>query len=172
MSKRSSATSVLNFTGSNTPYAKRGPERLVLEGYRHLAAGYQTGSIEPWEIARSIYRKELEPRDATRAFGELSEFMRALNTCARCPLRLYPFHSEALCLDECLSLGLIASLQHGDHASQLCLQHLSCPFREDEIERSAKSFAMVLDAVGQRLLPVPASVIGNILTESQELSIQ
>ncbi|MEL6948427.1 MAG: hypothetical protein AAFO73_12500, partial [Pseudomonadota bacterium] len=79
-------TSLRNFPhqmASNTPYTKRGPERLVLEGYRHLTAALETQSLAPWELGYALYQSELGPADAKRAFSELSDFVRTLKTCAR-----------------------------------------------------------------------------------------
>ena len=153
-------------SGANQTYTERTPERLVLEGYRHWSAGFETQSIAPWELAFEIYRSELGANDGKRALAELSHYVRTLKACSQCPLRASPFHSKHLCLEECLSIGLIAGMQHDDNTSELCLQHLSCPLRENEIATAAKTFAMTLSDLGQRLLPVPASAINDVVSRN------
>jgi len=155
------------YSGTNQTYHERTPERLVLEGYRHWSAGFDTQSIAPWEMAFLLYREELGAEDGKRALAELSHYVRTLKACSTCPLRSYPFHSRHLCLEECLSIGLIAGMQHDDGTSDVCLQHMACPLRENEIATAAKTFAMVLSDLGQRLLPVPPTVIKEIVQQAK-----
>ena len=150
-------------TGSNSDYCNRPPERLVLEGYRHWSAGYQTGSIKPWELAWEIYARALGSQDGRTAFAALSSFMRVLKKCASCPLRAFPFHSQHLCVEECLVVGLVAGIQHSDDVADLCLQHMTCATRCAEVEGAAHIFAKSLSALDQRLLPIPRHVIEDIL---------
>jgi len=65
-------------TGANSCYFTRPPEHLVLEGYRHWSAGYETGSIEPWEMAWNIYQTTLGESDGRALLAELSGYMRVL----------------------------------------------------------------------------------------------
>lgn len=70
--------------GNREYYLQRTPECLVVEGYRRWVAGYETGSIEPWEIAWSYYSRELGAVEGRRALADLSCFVRELRTCATC----------------------------------------------------------------------------------------
>ncbi len=157
--------------GSNQCYFDRTPERLVLEGYRHWAAGFETGSIQPWELAWNIYAVELGPDDGRLAVAALSDFVRTLRKCATCPLRTFPFHSHHLCTEECLTMGLIAGIQHGDDGAELCLQHLSCPSRCHTVEGVAHIFAKTLAGLDQTLLPIPRHVIEDVISRQTTSTI-
>lgn len=156
--------------GSNTEYLQRHPERLVIEGYRRWSTGFMTGSIIPWERARDLYCEVLGEQDAGTALNSLSQYVRALKKCAICPLRSFPHNSSHLCREECLTIGLIAGLQHEDNAADICLQHLACQQMCDEVEEAASDFAKTLKTMGQVLLPVPVYVVKDILNRSQEKS--
>ncbi len=151
-------------SGSNGCYFERTPEHLVLEGYRHWSAGYETGSIQPWEMARNIYETSLGFGESQKALSALSHYVRALKKCANCPLRAFPFHSQQLCIEECLTLGLIAGLQHGDDAVDFCLSHLACPSSCNEISEAAFLFSSTLREINQILLPIPKHVIEDVTT--------
>ena len=93
-------------------YFERPPERLVLEGYRRWLAGYDSGSVTPWEMTQALYEELLGAAEGRRVLAELSHFVRTLRQCAVCPLRSFPFGAHHVCRDECVALGLIAALQH------------------------------------------------------------
>lgn len=153
-------------TGANTCYFSRPPEHLVLEGYRHWSAGYDTGSIQPWEMAWDIYENTLGTLDGRAALAELSGYIRVLRRCASCPLRAFPFHSHHFCIEECLTLGLIAGLQHDDETAELCLRHITCSLRCDEVRDAAASFAETLREFDQVLLPIPGHVIADVTSRN------
>ena len=96
-------------------YFERPPERLVLEGYRRWLAGYDSGSVTPWEMTQALYEELLGAAEGRHVLAELSHFVRTLRQCAACPLRSFPFGAHHVCRDECVALGLIAALQHDDH---------------------------------------------------------
>lgn len=146
-------------------YFDRAPERLVLEGYRRWTAGFDSGSVVPWEMAWTLYAELLGEAEARRALSELGFFIRTLRHCAVCPLRSFPFGSHHVCREECLTLGLIAGLQNDDEKTvTTCLGAVSCPLRCDEIEQAARIFADVLTEFRQVLLPIPHEAINDILT--------
>lgn len=154
--------------GSNSNYLERPPERLVVEGYRQWTAGFDTGSIHPWELTWQMYCEELGTKDGNIAVAELSNFVRTLKRCATCPLRSFPFNSSHLCVEECLTLGLISDLQHDIDAKSLCLDLLTCPIKRDEVEGAAAGFASALKCFGHILLPVPTPVIEDVLHRSSK----
>jgi hypothetical protein len=148
-------------------YFNRPAEKLVLEGYRHWTAGYDTGSVVPWEMAWSLYSEILGNSKARVALAELSHFIRTLGRCAHCPLRAFPFGAHHLCREECLTLGLVAANQHGDEqAACLCLAGLACRLKAPEVGAAARDFATVLSGLDQELLPIPAAVVEDILARS------
>lgn len=145
-------------------YFERPPEKLVLEGYRHWLAGFETGSVTPWEMAWIFYANTLGPADGRRALADLSFFVRTLRHCTACPLRAFPFGAHYVCSAECLVLGLVAGIQHGDEpATKACLDALACPVRCSEVAAAAGSFALTLKTLDRRLLPIPLTAIQDIL---------
>ncbi|MEM8857313.1 MAG: hypothetical protein AAGD96_03280 [Chloroflexota bacterium] len=152
--------------GSNSNYLEKQPERLVVEGYRRWATGFETGSIVPWEMAWELYSEILGDQDAGIALNCLSKYVRTLKRCATCPLRAYPLNSLHLCMEECLTIGLISGLQHEDSAAHICLHHMACPQVCDEVEQAGKEFAETLKNMQQVLQPVPPHVITDILERS------
>lgn len=154
--------------GQESDYFVRTPERLVLEGYRHWVAGFDNGSIAPWELAWDLYETILGADHAKSALSELAHFIRTTGRCATCPLRSFPTGARHLCRDECLTLGLIAGAQHGDDSVVgKCLEAMTCPARREPVALAAGSFALTLRALNQRLLPIPAYVVDDIVTRSR-----
>jgi len=164
-------TNLALHNGSVDDYFNRLPEKLVLEGYRHWWAGYETGSIEPWELVWNLYAVALGTCDARRALPVLSNYVRTLKRCAACPLRSFPFHSRHLCTEECLTMGLVAGLQHGDEAAELCLRELACPIRCNEVEDAANDLAQTLTELQQVMLPIPATVIEDVLRRARPATV-
>ncbi|MEM7069296.1 MAG: hypothetical protein AAF478_10470 [Pseudomonadota bacterium] len=156
--------------GLNTDYLQRQPERLVIEGYRRWTTGFVTGSIVPWEMARELYSEILGEQDAGLALNNLSQYVRTLRRCATCPLRSFPHNSSHMCMEECLTIGLIAGLQHEDDTAAICLHHIACQQMCDEVKNAALEFANTLRDFGQVLLPVPTLVVNDILNRSKETS--
>lgn len=152
-------------SASTTGYLERRPERLVVEGYRRWMAGYETGSIAPWELAWSFYVNELGDADGRRAVSDLSSFVRALRGCAGCPLRIFPFGAKGLCREECLAVGLVAACQHNDVTLRgCCISGLGGCARSNEIADAASRYAATLMDLGQALLPIPAEMMKDIVT--------
>jgi hypothetical protein len=146
-------------------YFDRTAEKLVLEGYRRWAVGFETGSVISWEMAYGLYSELLGARNGNRALSELSFFVRTLRHCALCPLKTFPFGSHHVCREECLTLGLIAGLQNCDMvAARTCLNAMACPSRQEEVENAAITFAETLVELDQVLLPIPKSAIDDIIS--------
>ncbi|MFN0263628.1 hypothetical protein ACKTEK_07090 [Tepidamorphus sp. 3E244] len=157
-------------SGNRESYLDRTPERLVVEGYRHWVAGYDTGSIDPWELAWTFYSQELGAVDGRRAIADLSCFVRSLRVCAGCPLRSFPFGAKRMCREECLAAALISACQHGDTLTRgNCITCLGGCDRAGEIEEAARRYAATLDKFGQTLMPVPAHVIDEIAGRPQQV---
>lgn len=154
--------------GTNSDYFDRRAERLVLEGYRHWAAGFQTGSITPWEMGWSLYVEMLGTDDGEKLTTEMQGFVRALKLCGACPLRAFPFNSRHLCLEECLIIGLVAGLQNDDEVADYCLDRLTCPARCAPIRAAAKRLADTLSSMDAQLLPVPRNVIDDIVQRASD----
>jgi hypothetical protein len=150
-------------------YFERPPERLVLEGYRRWLAGFESGSVLPWEMTQTLYEELLGAAEGRRVVAELSHFVRTLRRCAACPLNSFPFNAHHVCRDECLALGLIAALQHSDRdAAATCLSAMACPALLASVAEAAASFADALAAARHYLLPIPQSAIEDVLTRSRQ----
>ena len=161
-----------HFATSNGCYFERAPEKLVLEGYRRWMAGFETGSVAPWETTWALYAELLGPTNARKVMGELSHFVRTLRLCAACPLRSFPFGAHHICRDECLTLGLIAAQQHQNRAAaELCLGVISCPTRCHEVDEAAGSFAASLAGLDHHLLPIPVSAIEDVIARATRTTI-
>ncbi len=159
-------------TAADAAYYERLPEKLVLEGYRRWTAGFETGSIIPWEMAWGLYADSLGLRAAQRAITELSHFIRVLRNCAICPLRAFPFDARRVCREECLTLGLISGMQNQDALLiQVCLEALACRRRCDDVAEAARNFADALADFGQTLLPIPIHAIGAAMPQSRRATI-
>jgi hypothetical protein len=89
-------------------------ETLVVEGLRRWLAGYQSGSIECWEMAWTLYAGRLGVTRARHAVSGLSAFARALNGWAKCGLSILPYDCPHRCAHECLAVALVAVWQRGD----------------------------------------------------------
>lgn len=153
-------------------YFERQPEKLVLEGYRRWMAGFDTGSVVPWELTFSLYTGLLGSGQGRRALSELSHFVRTLRSCSACPLRSFPFGAHHVCRDECLTLGLVAALQHDDvAAARSCLSAMTCPALDGELAKAARGFAETLADLDQMLLPIPRQAIEDILNRATRATV-
>lgn len=155
-------------TGHNGDYFERRAERLLLEGYRHWTAGFQTGSITPWEMGWSLYVETLGQEKADLLTADMQAFVRTLKLCGACPLRAFPFNSRHLCLEECLTIGLIAGLQGDEEAAEFCLSRLTCSARCEPVRHAAQRLADTLLSLDAKLLPVPRSVLDDIIVRATE----
>jgi hypothetical protein len=152
-------------SGRNAPVLSRQPERLVVEGYRAWLNGFNTGSVDCWEIGWDLYAREIGPRDARRLLGELSFWVRETRRTAGRPLVCFPYACQCLCRDECLLLALVAGRQNGDEGTAAAAaRHIAGDGDPAPAVAAAATFAEALDAVHQRLLPVPAHVVAEIAT--------
>jgi hypothetical protein len=150
-------------------YFDRAPERLVLEGYRRWLAGFESGSVTPWEMTQTLYEELLGAAEGRRVVAELAHFVRTLRRCAACPLKSFPFNAHHVCRDECLALGLIAALQHDDQeAARTCLSAMACPALSASVAEAAASYADALAASRHYLLPIPQGAIEDVLTRSRQ----
>lgn len=145
-------------------YLSRTPEKLVVNGVRLWAAGYETGEIASWETAWNLFAATLGPVPARPAVTQLSHWVKAI--CLWRPERLRCFGADCplICRDECLAAALIAACQHGE-ASCLtyCAERLGGPAGRSEVLETAVGFADTLRALGQVLLPVPHNVVRSLV---------
>ncbi|WP_370321534.1 hypothetical protein [Oricola sp.] len=153
--------------GNASAYLARPAERLVLEGYRHWTCGFATGDGMSWRSATELYQDILGGHGSATAVQALSDFVSTLGRCATCPLKTFASGSSHICRDEVLVMGLIAGIQNDDEeATALCLSELSCETRCDEVALAAGAFALVLRGLDKHLIPIPASVLRDILARS------
>ena len=154
--------------GDCEAYLERPPEVLVLEGYRGWLAGFDSGSVVPWEMTLALYEELLGGASGRHVAAELSNFVRTLRRCAACPLRSFPIGSRYVCRDECLALGLVAGLQHDDEGAALaCLSAMACPALASGVAIAAASYADAMAAARHYLLPIPQGAIEDVLSRSR-----
>lgn len=143
------------------------PERLVLEGYRHWMAGYETGSIEPWELGWTLFARALGARNGRDVFSAVSSWARECYTYAKRPPQTFPFESKRLCRHECVALALISALQNDDETvADFCLQNMVRTDGAPFTRRAASDLAETLALHRQRMMPVPYPVIASIALET------
>lgn len=127
-------------------------DRLVVEGIRRWMAGYSTGDIGCWELAWSLYERELGSARARRPITELSCYARAVHTHGARRFCLFPYDCPKTCQDECLLVALVSAAQSGkgEQASALCsaiVQGEGC----EETLFAATEFADALSACDLKL---------------------
>lgn len=143
------------------------PERLVLEGYRHWIAGYETGSIDPWELGWTLFARELGPRNGRDVFSAVSSWARECYSHARRPPQIYPFNCRRVCRHECLAMASIAAFQHDDErVAEFCLDALVLRDGIPNTRRAASDLADTLTAHGHGMMPVPFPIIADIALEA------
>jgi len=148
-----------------TSYLARPAEALVVEGFR--SAFEQIHAQEVRQTPACWQRTPANKQGMDQAAQALDNLVETLRRCATCPLRCFPAGAPNLCRDECLLLGILASIQHGDDDTlKLCLDALACPFRAPEVASAAGALAITLKALGKTLMPIPASAISDILIRS------
>lgn len=150
-------------------YLERGPEALVVGGYRRVVdcaiAGDTAEGKQAADALHRLHREAFGPAESRIILDGLTTFISTLSRCATCPLRAFPSESHHLCRDECLILALVSALQHGDdNAGRLTACALTCPARAVETLAASGDYAMRMKMFGQVLLPVPQNAIAALLT--------
>ncbi|MEO1282550.1 MAG: hypothetical protein AAFV69_12535 [Pseudomonadota bacterium] len=130
------------------------PEGLVGLGFRHWMRGCQTGDVDHWARAWTLYSNRLGCQRAKTVLGELSGWVRLVNCRARRSIEVAPEGCIRLCRDECLAVSMIAAAQH-----KTCPAMRACTFAliedsmiEEVVDRSDQ-FALMLRASDQVLSP-------------------
>ncbi len=145
-------------------YLDRKGERLVVQGFRHWLSGYEFGDSACWEQAWLLFTEELGAVNAGALVSHLHDWVKAIREKSAEPIRCLTCQCRYLCREECLCVGMIAALQHGDEASaELCAGTL-VGGKADEVIAAARQFAALLMDNGARLLEVPPHVIVSIVS--------
>ena len=151
-------------------YLDRKGERLVVQGFRHWLSGYEFGDVACWEQAWSLFTDELGAVNAGALVSHLHYWVKAIREKAAEPVRCLTCQCRYLCREECLCVGMIAALQHGDEASAAQCAGALVGDRADEVIATARQFASLLIENGARLLEVPPHVIVSIVSGEREKS--
>lgn len=149
-------------------YLDRKGERLVVQGFRHWLSGYEFGDVACWEQAWSLYTDELGAVNAGVLVSHLHFWVKAIREKAAEPIRCLTCQCRYLCREECLCVGMIAALQHGDEASAARCAYALVGERADDVIPAARQFASLLTDNGARLLEVPPHVIVSIISGERE----
>lgn len=152
-------------------YLRREPENLVVNGYRSWILGLIERDAAHWEQAWNAHARSLGSESARIALDGLQELVRTLGVCATCPLRFHKPQTGHLCRDECLILGLIAGLQHGDEdTAWQSASGLSCAAKCSRLVAAGGTYAFSLKHADRVLLPVPANAIRDIEQQSVQIT--
>ncbi len=149
-------------------YLDRKGERLVVQGFRHWLSGYEFGDVACWEQAWSLFTEELGAVNAGVLVSHLRDWVKAMRERSAEPIRCLTCQCRYLCREECLCVGIIAALQHGDEASAALCAGTLVGGRADEVITTARQFAALLMGNGARLLEVPSLVIVSIISGERE----
>lgn len=149
-------------------YLDRKGERLVVQGFRHWLSGYEFGDTACWEQAWSLFTDELGAVNAGGLVSHLHYWVKAIREKAAEPVRCLTCQCRYLCREECLCVGMIAALQHGDEASAALCAGTLVGGRADEVIATARQFASLLIENGARLLEVPPHVIVSIVSGERD----
>jgi predicted Zn-ribbon and HTH transcriptional regulator len=152
-------------------YLDRKGERLVVQGFRHWLSGYEFGDVACWEQAWALYTVELGAVNAGVLVSHLHFWVKAIREKAEEPIRCLTCQCRYLCREECLCVGMIAALQHGDEASAVRCAHALVGERADEVISTARALASLLIDNGARLLEVPPHVIVSIVSGERHPSV-
>lgn len=148
------------------------PERLLVSGYRHWLAGYETGSIEPWEMAWSLYAAELGLADGRSSISAVASWVRELRQRPEGGPSFYPHSCRWLCRDECFALCTISALQHGDEATAKKSLSALLPHEHSEQARDvAECVADQFFKIGQVLQPVSAKTFAEMASQQPQARI-
>ena len=149
-------------------YLNRKGERLVVQGFRHWLSGYEFGDVACWEQAWSLFTDELGAVNAGVLVSHLHYWVKAIREKAAEPVRCLTCQCRYLCREECLCVGMIAALQHGDEASAALCAGTLVGGKADEVIATARQFASLLIENGARLLEVPPHVIVSIVSGERD----
>jgi hypothetical protein len=149
-------------------YLDRKGERLVVLGFRHWLSGYEFGDTACWEQAWSLFTDELGAVNAGVLVSHLHYWVKAIREKAAEPVRCLTCQCRYLCREECLCVGMIAALQHGDEASAALCAGTLVGGRADEVIATARQFASLLIENGACLLEVPPHVIISIISGERD----
>jgi len=151
-------------------YLDRKGERLVVQGFRHWLSGYEFGDVACWEQAWSLFTEELGAVNAGVLVSHLHDWVKAMREKPAEPIRCLTCQCRYLCREECLCVGMIAALQHGDEASAALCAGTLVGGKADEVIATARQFAVLLMDNGAHLLEVPPHVIVSIVSGERESS--
>jgi hypothetical protein len=115
-----------------------------------------------------LYTDELGAVNAGALVSHLHYWVKAIREKAAEPVRCLTCQCRYLCREECLCVGMIAALQHGDEASAALCAGTLVGGRADEVIATARKFASLLIENGARLLEVPPHVIVSIVSGERQ----
>lgn len=151
-------------------YLDRKGERLVVQGFRHWLSGYEFGDVACWEQAWTLFTEETGAVNAGALVTHLHFWVKAIRERATDPVRCLTCQCRYLCREECLCVGMIAALQHGDEESAALCANTLVGGKIEEVITAARQFAKLLSENGARLLEVPPHVILSIVSGEREAS--
>jgi hypothetical protein len=132
----------------------RQPEKLVGFGFRYWTLGCQSGDIDCWAEAWSLYREALGCKGASLAVSQLSSWVKSVNHLARRRIDVGPLDlGSPFGRDERLAITMVAACQHDCPALRACAFALVESSIVDELMHTTESFGTVMRSLGQMLAP-------------------
>lgn len=142
-------------------------ERLFVQGFRKILMGYEDRDSAHWDEAWNHFAKELGYSGGRHALEAIWDFTNIFRRGALCPLGYHVETCPFLCKSECLALSLMAAIQEQDRQSaHKCALNLFKSSHLNDAETSAFRVTVDFVALGLRFVPVPGSVVDDILTRS------
>lgn len=142
-------------------------ERLFVQGFRRILSGDGSGDHRRWDAALNLYACELGPTCGHHALSAMWTFTQTYREKAICPMGHHGETCPFLCKDECLALSLVAAMQEQDRlCAQKCVLNLFKSNHRQEAETTAFRVTTDFVSVGLRFMPVPETVVDEILTRS------
>ena len=136
------------------------PEYLVVNGLRLWAHGCMAEDRGAWKEAARLYATHLSQPFASLAVAQLAAWVRSIRDWRPMELEIFAPRCRHVCRDECLALGMVAAWQHGDGlALSLTAAHLGGPAGQLEVAEAAQGLAVLLNASGFVLRPMPVHIL-------------
>ncbi len=145
-------------------YLDRKPEKLLLEGFRQWAGGYETGCVGCWEAAQDSFAAKLGAKAAAEPLFLLARLVRHLRSGGNRAIETYPASCRYMCRDECCLMAMVSEAHApGRDGFSLAATALTGKPPDNDLYDMAADLRAALAQSGLQLLPVPARVIETIL---------
>lgn len=164
-------TSQMSFSTGAVNLLDHRAERLLVTGYRCIAAGYEFCDIDCWEAAWSIYSNELDVLNARRTLGEVQYMVRTMRAMQAPALSLFPQSCSRISHDESKILNLVACAQQQDRAATAAAAFMITPIGTGNLSPlvdASSAVASAFDGAGLRFLAIGQDVLDRLTGKSND----